>query len=114
MDAECARTHLEEVERLKLRKFLTLLFDGWEDLMRRSLYGSVAAEVGEFPAVLSLNDLTGQRGSADKFVEVADAALVKMDLADGKNFVALTTDNPTVMQAFRTRFGRKFPWILVR
>ncbi|KAK7045152.1 hypothetical protein R3P38DRAFT_3433925 [Favolaschia claudopus] len=67
--SESSRVHLEEVERLKKRKMLTLLLDGWEDALRRSLYGSLAAGVGEYPVVLGLNDLTGSRGSADKCLE---------------------------------------------
>jgi hypothetical protein len=59
MDAEAAQTQVEEVERLKLQKQLTLLFDGWEDKLWRSLYRKVVAELGTPPTVLSLDELTG-------------------------------------------------------
>ncbi|KAK7045151.1 ribonuclease H-like domain-containing protein [Favolaschia claudopus] len=36
----------------------------------------------------------------------------KMDIADGENVIALTTDNPTVMQSLRRKFEFKFPWVL--
>ncbi|KAK7039668.1 DUF659 domain-containing protein [Favolaschia claudopus] len=110
--SESSRVHLEEVERLKKRKMLTLLLDGWEDALRRSLYGSLAAGVGEYPVVLGLNDLTGSRGSADKCLETITDAMGKMDIADGENVIALTTDNPTVMQSLRRKFEFKFPWVL--
>ena len=92
---------------------MTLLFDGWEDRLRRSLYGTVAAERGEPPSVLSLDELTGSRGTAEKYLETTKAALKKMDLDDGRNFVALTTNNPTVMQAYRRLMRNAFFWIIV-
>ena len=113
MDAEAARAQVEDMTRLKARKRLTLLFDGWEDRLRRSLYGTVAAEHGEPPSVLSLDELTGSRGTAEKYLETTKAALKKMDLDDGRNFVALTTDNPTVMQAYRRLMRNAFFWIIV-
>jgi len=36
-----------------------------------------------------------------------------MELGDGQNFIALTTDNPTVMQSYQGRFNTRFTWILV-
>jgi hypothetical protein len=113
MDAEAARAQVEDMTRLKARKRLTLLFDGWEDKLRRSLYGTVAAERGEPPSVLSLDELTGSRGTAEKYLETTKAALKKMDLDDGRNFVALTTDNPTVMQAYRRLTRNAYFWIIV-
>ncbi|KAF7348928.1 DUF659 domain-containing protein [Mycena venus] len=110
---ENSRVHLEEVERLKGRKMVTLLLDGWDDALHRSLYGSLAAGVGEYPTVLGLDDLTGNRGSADKYLETMTGAMKKMDIAGGKNVIALTTDNPTVMQSFRRKFQLAFPWVLV-
>jgi hypothetical protein len=86
---------------LKAYKHLTLLFDGWEDRLQHNLYGTVAAECGEPPSILSLDELTGSWGTAEKYLETTKGALKKMDLHDGRNFVALTTDNPTVMQAYR-------------
>ena len=113
MDAEAAQAQVEDMTWLKARKRLTLLFDGWEDRLWCSLYGTVAAERGEPPSVLSLDELTGSRGTAEKYLETTKAALKKMDLDDGRNFVALTTDNPTVMQAYRRLMRNAFFWIIV-
>jgi hypothetical protein len=100
MNAEAARAHVEEVERMKSRKRLTLLFDGWEDKLHRSLYGIVAAELGTPPTVLSLDKLTGLRGTAETYLETVKGALKKMNMEDAKNVIALTTDDPNVMHAF--------------
>lgn len=113
MDGESARVQIEEVDRVKPRKRLTLLIDGWEDKLRRSLYGTVASEVNQYPVVLGLEDMTGHRGSAEKILATSQKAMDAMELGDGHNFIALTTDNPTVMQSFRGRFQFKFPWVLV-
>ena len=114
MNGEAARVQIEEMDRLKPRKRLTLLIDGWEDKLKRSLYGTVASEVNQYPVVLGLEDMTGHRGSAEKVLEVSRKAMNGMGLGDGQNFIALTTDNPTVMQFFRGRFNGKFTWVLVR
>ncbi|KIJ10916.1 hypothetical protein PAXINDRAFT_16138 [Paxillus involutus ATCC 200175] len=113
MDAELCRVQLEEVARVKERKRLTFLLDGWEDLLKRSLYGALAAEINQYPIILKLADMTGRRGSAEKLLEVSEHALKVMDMEDAKNFIATTTDNPTVMQAFRKKFKDKFYWVLV-
>ena len=113
MDAEATRAQVEDTTQLKACKRLTLLFGGWEDKLRCSLYGTVAAELGEPPCVLSLDELTGSQGTAEKYLETMKGALKKMDLDDGKNFVALTTDNPTVMQAYRRLMKNAYYWILV-
>ena len=114
MDSEAARVQIEEIGRIKERKRLTLLIDGWEDRLKRSLYGSVASEVNQYPVVLSLEDMTGHRGSADKLLEASQKALKTMEIEDGQNIIALTTDNPTVMQAFRRKFQDKYFRVLVR
>jgi hypothetical protein len=113
LDSEAAHVQIEELEHLKKRKRLTFLFDGWDDRLRRSLYGSVASEVNHFPVVLSLDDMTGSRGSAEKLLDVAQKGLKNMELEDGKRFIACTTDNLTVMQAFRRKFQAIYFWILV-
>jgi hypothetical protein len=59
MDSEVARVQIADIAHLKERKRLTLLLDGWEDKIRRSLYGCLAAEVNQRPVVLSLEDMTG-------------------------------------------------------
>jgi hypothetical protein len=49
--------------------------------------------------MLSLDELTGHQGSADKYLETMKKAMKNMEIEDGKNIIALTTDDPTVMQA---------------
>lgn len=113
LDQEAARVQLEELDRLNSRDKLTLLFDGWEDRLRRSLYGAVVSEVNEYPVVLSLEDMTGQRATAINLYDAVLRALTSMGLEDGSRIIALVTDNPTVMQAFCTRFREKYYWVLV-
>ncbi|CAK5283387.1 unnamed protein product [Mycena citricolor] len=112
MQAEVSRVKLEEIARVQAQTRQTILFDGWEDKMRRSLYGTVSAGMGEFPTVLALTDMSGNRGSADNYVTTVKDALANMEIADAKNMIALTTDNPTVMRSFRTKFQLSYPWIL--
>ncbi|KAI6130724.1 hypothetical protein EDD16DRAFT_1470093 [Pisolithus croceorrhizus] len=35
-----------------------------------------------------------------------------MEIEDARNFIAVTTDNPTVMQSFCQKFQDKFYWVL--
>ena len=49
--------------------------------------------------------MTGHWGSAKKILEVSQRAMDGMELGDGQNFIALTTDNPAVMQSYRGRFN---------
>lgn len=65
LDGEAARVHLEQMEAISERKGLTMLCNGWEDTARRSLYASIAAEVGQHPVILGLVDMTGQRATQD-------------------------------------------------
>ncbi|KAF7333350.1 DUF659 domain-containing protein [Mycena venus] len=112
LDAEASDVFLREAERLQNSKLLTLLEDGWEDKLKRSIYGVVAAAIDSFPIIMSLDDLTGERGNAAKCLDIAIKSLELMGVPDGRNFIALTTDNPTTMQAFRREFQRKFFWVL--
>lgn len=113
LDSEAVRVQQEEINRLKGHKRLTLLLDGWEDLLKQSLYGSLAVEVNQHPVVLSLDDMTGNRGNSDNLVSVTQKAMNKMEIGDGKNVIAITTDNPTVMQAYQRKLQEHYPWILV-
>ncbi|KAJ7735342.1 ribonuclease H-like domain-containing protein [Mycena metata] len=61
---------------------------------------------------MALNDLTGERGNALKCLEITVESLRLMGDPNAKNFIALTTDNPTTMQSFRRLFQDKFFWIL--
>ncbi|KAJ7495512.1 ribonuclease H-like domain-containing protein [Mycena latifolia] len=112
LDAEAADTFLRETERLQRSKLLTLLEDGWEDRLKRSIYGVVAAGIDTFPVVMSLDDLTGERGNAAKCLDIAVNSLQLMGVPDARNFIGLTTDNPTTMQPFRRLFQHKFFWVL--
>jgi hypothetical protein len=113
MDAEFARTLIEDIEFVKKRPRLTLLFDGWEDKLKRSLYRTVVAGIGEFPTVLGLEELTGLRGTADTYLETIQKAMRHNEIEEAKNIIALTTDDPNVMQAFRRKFKNIFFWVLV-
>lgn len=113
MDSEVARVAIEDLERLEKQTKLTYLIDGWEDLLKRSLYGSVLAEVSQFPIVLSLEDLTGSRATADGIIGAIERAMSSKNLLDGKKIIAMTMDNPTTMVAIRRKFQEKYYWVLV-
>ncbi|EPS95959.1 hypothetical protein FOMPIDRAFT_1077798, partial [Fomitopsis schrenkii] len=108
---EEARVHLQEVARLKKRESLTLMTDGWEDRLRRSIYGTLLAEVGFRPVVLGLEDLTGKRATADAVLTVVEGALQKKEVSPSQ-VVALVTDNPTTMTAFRRNYQLRYPWTI--
>ncbi|KAJ6540757.1 ribonuclease H-like domain-containing protein [Mycena capillaripes] len=110
---QAADVFLREVDRLQNSKLLTLLEDGWEDMLKRSIYGVVAAGIDSFPIIMSLDDLTGERGNAAKCLDIAVNSLQLMGVPDARNFIALTTDNPTTMKAFRREFQKKFFWVLI-
>lgn len=112
LSAEAARINLIEMERLESREGLTLLVDGWEDIAKQSLYGTVLTEVGKHPVVLGLSDLTGKRASADTVFEVCNASLQKMCIT-AKQISALCTDNPSVMIKLRREWEKKFQWVIV-
>ncbi|KAJ7509410.1 hypothetical protein B0H11DRAFT_1901529 [Mycena galericulata] len=78
LDAEAADVFLREADRLKSSKLLTMLEDGWEDQVKRSIYGNVAAGIDAFPIIMSLNDMTGERGNAPKCLDIALEALQLM------------------------------------
>ncbi|KAH7881892.1 hypothetical protein F5I97DRAFT_1939696 [Phlebopus sp. FC_14] len=67
-------------------------------MLNCSLYGALAAEVNQYPV------------SASKLLEVSENALKTIEVEDAKNFIAITTDNPTVIQAFQRKFKEKFYW----
>ena len=77
------------------------------------MYGSIVSEGSKYPVLLSLDDITGYQGSADTIFATALKALGCMELQDGKNIIAVTTDNPIVMQAFQYKMNGKFPRVLV-
>ena len=114
LDKEYARVLDDDMQVLKQRKNQTLLFDGWEDLIKRSLYGTLAAKVNEISIIVGLENISGKRGDADTLLATVQGALDGMNAGDMKAFIAATTDNPTVMRAFRRKLSDKFSWLLVR
>ncbi|RDB15798.1 hypothetical protein Hypma_003642 [Hypsizygus marmoreus] len=106
LPAEESRVVSEDIKRLEGRKYMTYLIDGWEDVTRRSVYGSLLAEVDEYPVVLGLSELTGMRATADNIVELSNKALRLKQVHPG-SIIAVCTDNPTTMQAFRRRWTAK-------
>ena len=102
LPAEEARTFAEDVQQLEGRNNLTYLMVGWDDSQRCSIYSCMIAEVSEFPMVLGLEELTGIQGTADNLVDVANKAIV-----------AVCTDNPAMMLAFRRKWTNQHSWILV-
>ena len=114
LDSEHSRVHLEQVEKLHdMKGSATLIIDGWEDDLRRSLYGTAAGRVGEPSVVMGLQDLTGHRGSAVKIQEAAEDAMKEMLIEKAEAFLALVTDNPNVMKVFRNQFEKDYWWIIV-
>ncbi|KAI5891653.1 uncharacterized protein SCHCODRAFT_02668963 [Schizophyllum commune H4-8] len=92
-------------------KCITFLIDGWDDIGRQSLYGTVAAGINQFPIVLGLKDMTGQRGSAEKMLEAAEEAIRNAQLPI-EDMIATCTNNPTVMQSFRHKMEDRYFWML--
>ncbi|PPQ89295.1 hypothetical protein CVT25_000319 [Psilocybe cyanescens] len=99
LPVEEAWAFTEDMKQLEGRKNLTYLIDGWEDILHRSVYGCMLAEVGKYPVVLGFEELTGIHATADNIIVVADKALKKKKV-DPMNILAACTDNPTTMQAF--------------
>ncbi|KAF7296811.1 DUF659 domain-containing protein [Mycena indigotica] len=113
LDAEYSDTHLEMVKELMdWKRSGTLLIDGWEDGLRRSLYGTAVARVGEPTIVMGLHDLTGCRGSAEKIFDAAEKSMTRMGIKNAGCFLAAVTDNPTVMKAFRKKLETKYKWLI--
>ncbi|KAF9000108.1 ribonuclease H-like domain-containing protein [Cyathus striatus] len=112
LPAEEVRAYNEDVERLAARESLTYLMDGWEDSMKQSVYGCLVSEVGEYPIILALKELTGIRATADNLVVVADEALTKKQV-NSRAITAVCTDNPTTMQAFHHKWANSHSWILM-
>jgi hypothetical protein len=112
LPAEEQRAIEEDIRHLKTRKNLTYLLDGWEDAMRRSVYGSLLAEVGEHPIILGLHELTGRQATADNLIEISVQALERKEV-NPQMVIAVCTDNPTTMQAFRRKYSAKYPWVIV-
>ncbi|KAL0056561.1 hypothetical protein AAF712_016835 [Marasmius tenuissimus] len=61
---------------------------------------------------MGLEDLTGFRGNADKLLETALTSMRNMGVGKAKCFIALVTDNPSVMKSFRKKFEGEYEWII--
>lgn len=46
------------------------MIERWKDVLFHSLYGSIAAEVGDFPTMLSLEEMTGVCATAKNRVSI--------------------------------------------
>jgi hypothetical protein len=77
-----------------------ILWDGWEDKQWHSIYGCVSAQLNQSPIVLGLDDMSRNHGTANGYMESIKKCLKIMKLDNGKGIIALTTNNPSVMQAF--------------
>lgn len=73
----------------------------------------MVSEVNQFPVVLSLEDMTGERATAGNLHAAVIRALRSMELEDGTRIIALVTDNPTVMKLFWSQFQQTYYWVLV-
>jgi hypothetical protein len=101
------RKHLEQ------KSTLTWLVDGWEDLAKRNLYASMAQQRGEAGILLNIDDTTGQRVDAHQMVAIHKRALEEVGLVDMDCFVAITTDDPSVMRKYRRLLVSEWPRLLV-
>lgn len=112
LPAEDLRVAAFEMKRLSLMRCITLLVDGWDDTIRRSLYGTLACEREETPVMLGLEDMTGQRGSSEAVLKVVENAMTSMDV-NGNQVIAAVSDDPTTMRKYRRLLEAKYPKIIV-
>lgn len=90
------------------------MIDGWEDGAKRELYGSMA-QIRSHPGILlNLEDLTGKRVDGEELLAVHKRALNEVSLPDMSNFVALVTDDPTLMRKYRRLAGQEWTRLIVR
>ena len=80
LDAEAAHIQAETIQNIQNRQSLTPLIDRWEDLLCQSVYGTVLAGVGEYHIILSLDDISNQRGSVEKLLQLAEHSLQKIEV----------------------------------
>ncbi|KAJ7211665.1 ribonuclease H-like domain-containing protein [Mycena pura] len=113
LDSEHSRVHLELVEQLQgMTRSATMIIDGWEDQLKRSLYGTAAGRVGEPTIVMGLQDVTGRRGNAVAIMDTAEDAMKEMLIESAACFLGVVTDDPNVMKSFRRMFEQKYEWII--
>lgn len=108
LESEATQVNLEDLEHIQAWRQLTLLYDGWEDILWWNIYGTVGAGVGKFPIMLSLDDTTGKQETAQAYLKIIKSAMYKMGITGGQQVLALTTNNPAVMQAFQRDFQKEF------
>ncbi|KAF7290222.1 DUF659 domain-containing protein [Mycena indigotica] len=113
LDAEHSDVHLKLVEELLgWQRSGMLIIDGWEDQLRRELYGVAAGRVGDATIVMGLYDVTGHRGNAETVLKTAKTAMADMGITNASPFLAAVTDNPNVMKCFRKMLEKEFPWLI--
>lgn len=86
--------------------------DGWEDGLRRSLYGTLAARRRLPPFVLGLHNMSGERGSGEAIAGVVEKAVERSEIDMKKQVIAFVTDNPTTMRKVRRLIATKYPHII--
>jgi len=63
--------------------------------------------------MLGLEEITGQRGTADAVLEPKNKALKKMEQDSWNSIIALVTDDLTTMISFHGKLKELYPWIIV-
>jgi hypothetical protein len=63
--------------------------------------------------LLNIEDSTGRRVDAHELLHIQERSLESMDIEDMNGFVAIVTDNPSVMRKYRRLAAKKWPRILV-
>ena len=111
--AEDIRVQAIELARLGKKFSLTVMVDGWDDAVRRSLYGTLACERGDTPSMLGLEDLTGQRGDAVAVLDVVEKAMKGSGIEPKKQVIAAVSDDPNTMRKYRRLLEEKYPGIIV-
>ncbi|KAE9397467.1 hypothetical protein BT96DRAFT_860176, partial [Gymnopus androsaceus JB14] len=89
-----------------------MIIDGWDDRLHQSIYAMLHVAPDMYLIVLSLQDMTGERGTANNLLEVSNKSMEVMGIQDAVGTIALTTDNPAIMRSFRKLFVRQYWWIL--
>ena len=110
--AEHSRVLQLEKARVRASKRFTFMTDGWEDLLRRSQYASIAQERGGAGILLNIEEMTGKRVDSPQLVGLTKRAMSNMDI-DPSFFIAVCSDNPNVMRKYRRDFVAEFKFLLV-
>ncbi|KAE9405318.1 hypothetical protein BT96DRAFT_935033 [Gymnopus androsaceus JB14] len=114
LDSEHSCVHLELVEKLAAKWTHSYTSHGWEDILRWSIYGVAAAQVGKRSSILGLQDLTGSRGDDKKVLDTANSCMADMGVVNAACILAAFTDNPSVMKKSRKDFEKLYPWVILQ